>query len=90
MLISSAFGLENVHRPIRNRNSWCGLQPLKQEVIDPVNALINAVSTKAVVEERKAWLDCDWRLRGIVQFAKFVHWLIIFGFSENLFFLIRI
>jgi hypothetical protein len=90
MLISNAFVLENVHRPVRNRDLWRGLQPLRPFVVDRDKALINAVSMRAAAEKRKGSLDCDWRLRGIVQVAKFVHWLIIFGISENLFFLIRI
>jgi hypothetical protein len=53
MLISSAFGLENVHRPVRNRNLWCELQPLKPLVIDLDKALVNTVSMKAVAAERK-------------------------------------
>jgi hypothetical protein len=53
MLISSAFGFEYVHRPVRNRNSWRGLQPLKGSVIDRDKALVNTVSIKAVAEERK-------------------------------------
>jgi len=53
MLISSALGLENVHRPVRNRNFWRGLQSLRQEVIDRDMALVNAVSMKTVAGERK-------------------------------------
>ena len=54
MLMSmSAFGLENVYRPVRNRNSWRGLQPLKGSVVDRDKALVNAVTMKAVAEERK-------------------------------------
>jgi hypothetical protein len=53
MLIASAFVLENVHRPVRNRNFWHGLQLLRQLVIDYDKALVNAVSMKAVAEERK-------------------------------------
>lgn len=53
MLISSAFGLENVHRPVRNRNLRRGLQPLKPLVIDRDKALVNTVSMKAVAAERK-------------------------------------
>jgi hypothetical protein len=54
MLISSAFGLENVHRPVRNRNLWCELQPLKPLVIDRDKALVNTVSMEAVAAERKS------------------------------------
>jgi len=57
MLISAAFGLENVHRPVRNWNLWRGLQPLKPLVIDRNKALVNTVSTKAVAAEQKGWLD---------------------------------
>jgi hypothetical protein len=57
MLISSVFGLENVHRPVRNRNFWCVLQPLKPWVIDRDKALVNTVSMKAVAAERKGSLD---------------------------------
>jgi hypothetical protein len=53
MLISSAFGLEHVHRPVRNRNLWRGLQPLNPLVIDCDKTLVNTVSIKAVAEERK-------------------------------------
>jgi len=53
MLISSAFGFENVHRPVRNRNLWRGLQPLRPLVIDRDKALVNAVSMKAVAAEQK-------------------------------------
>jgi hypothetical protein len=53
MLISSTFGLENVHRPIRNRNLGRGLQPLKPLVIDRDKALVNTVSMKAVAAEQK-------------------------------------
>ena len=53
MLISNAFGFENVHRPVRNRNSWRGLQPLKGSEIDRDKALVNTVSIKAVAEKRK-------------------------------------
>jgi hypothetical protein len=49
----AAFVLDNVHRPDRNRNLWCQLQPLKPLVIDRDKALVNAVSMKAVAEERK-------------------------------------
>jgi len=51
MLSTRAFGLENVHRPVRNRSLWCGLQPLKPLVIDRDKALVNTVSMKAVAEE---------------------------------------
>jgi hypothetical protein len=57
MLISSTFGLENVHRPIRNRNLWRGLQPLRAFVIDRDKALVNTISMKAVAAERKDQLD---------------------------------
>jgi hypothetical protein len=53
MLISSAFVLDGVHRPVRNRNLWCGLQPLKPLVIDRDKALVNTVSMKAVAAEQK-------------------------------------
>ena len=53
MLISNAFGFENVHRPVRNRNLWRGLQPLKPFVIDRDKALVNTVSMEAVAAERK-------------------------------------
>ena len=53
MLIPSAFSLENVHRPVRNRNLWRELQPLKPLVIDRDKALVNTVSMKAVAEELK-------------------------------------
>jgi hypothetical protein len=53
MFISSAFGLESVHRPVRNRNLRPGLQPLKPLVIDRDRALVNTVSMKAVAAERK-------------------------------------
>ena len=85
-----AFGLENVHRPVRNRNLWRGLQPLKPLVIDRDKALVNTVSMKVIAEERKGYLGKDRRLGGLVEVVNFVHWLIIFGFGENLFFLIRI
>jgi hypothetical protein len=54
MLISSAFGLENVHRLVRDQNLWRGLQPLKPLVIDRDKALVNTVSMKAVAAEGKA------------------------------------
>jgi len=53
ILISNDFGLENVHRPVRNRNLWRGLQPLKPLVIDRDKALVNTVSMKAVAAEQK-------------------------------------
>jgi hypothetical protein len=53
MLISSAFGFENVHLPVHNRNSGRGVHPLKWSVIDHDKALVNADSIKAVAEERK-------------------------------------
>ena len=53
MLISNAFVLENVHRPVRNRDLWRGLQPLKPLVIDRDKALVNTVSMKAVAAEQK-------------------------------------
>jgi hypothetical protein len=53
MLISSALGLENVHRPVRNRNLWRGLQPLKPLAIDRDKALVNTVSMKAIAAEQK-------------------------------------
>ena len=53
MLSTRAFGLENVHRPVRNRNLWRGLQPLKPFVIDRDKALVNTVSMEAVAAERK-------------------------------------
>ena len=53
MLISSALGVEDVHRPVRNRNLWRGLQPLKPLVIDRDKTLVNTVSMKAVAAERK-------------------------------------
>jgi len=53
ILISNAFGLENVHRPVHNRNLWRGLQPLKPLVIDRDKALVNTVSMKAVAAEQK-------------------------------------
>jgi len=57
ILISNAFGLENVHRPVRNRNLWRGLQPLKPLVIDRDKALVNTVSMKAVAAEQNGELD---------------------------------
>ena len=57
MLISSAFGLENVHRPVHDQNLWRGLQPLKPLAIDRDKALVNTVSMKAVAAERKGSLD---------------------------------
>ena len=90
MLISSAFGLENVHRPVRNRNLSRGLQPLKPLVIDRNKALVNTVSTKAVAAEQKGWLDEDWRLRDLVQVVGFIRWLVFVGFGKNLLFLARI
>jgi hypothetical protein len=66
MLISNAFGLDNVHRPVRNRDLWRGLQPLRPFVVDRDKALINAVSMRVVAEKRKGSLDYDWRSRGIV------------------------
>jgi hypothetical protein len=53
MLSTRAFGRENVHRPVRNRNLWRGLQPLKPFVIDRDKAPVNTVSIKAVAAERK-------------------------------------
>jgi hypothetical protein len=53
MLISSAFGLENVHQPVHEQNLWRGLQPLDPLVIDRDKALVNTVSIKAVAAERK-------------------------------------
>jgi hypothetical protein len=53
MLISSALGVEDVHRPVRNRNLWRGLQPLKPLVIDRDKTLVNTVSMKAVAANRK-------------------------------------
>ena len=53
MLNSSAFGLESVHLPVRNRSLWRGLQPLKPLVIDRDKALVNPVSMKAVAAEWK-------------------------------------
>ena len=53
MLISSAFGLENVHQPVHEQNLWRGLQPLKPFVIDRDKALVNTVSMEAVAAERK-------------------------------------
>ena len=57
MLISSAFGLENVHQPVHEQNLWRGLQPLDPLVIDRDKALVNTVSMKAVAAERKGSLD---------------------------------
>jgi hypothetical protein len=53
MLISSAFCLEYVHRLVRNRNLWRGLQTLKPLVIDLDKALVNTASMKAVAADRK-------------------------------------
>jgi hypothetical protein len=53
MLISIAFGLENVHRPVHDQHLWRGLQPLKPLVIDRDKALVNTVSMKAVAAEQK-------------------------------------
>jgi hypothetical protein len=66
MLISDAFVLDNVHRSDRNWDLWRGLQPLRAFVIDRDKALVNAVSMRAVADEREGSLDYDWRLRGIV------------------------
>jgi hypothetical protein len=90
MLISSAVGLENVHRPVRKRNLWRELQHLKPLAIDRNKALVNTVSMKAIAEERKGYLGKDWRLGGLVEVVDFVHWLIIDGLGKSLLFLVRI
>jgi hypothetical protein len=57
MLVLSAFGIENVHRTVRNRNLWRGLQTFRPLAVDHDKDLVNTVSMKAVATERKGWLD---------------------------------
>jgi hypothetical protein len=57
MLISSDFFLDNVHRPVRNRDFWRGLQPLRPLAIDRDKALANAVLMKSVAAGQKGQSD---------------------------------
>lgn len=66
MLISITFALDNVHRPVRDRDLWCGLRPLRAFVIDRDKALVNAVSMRVVAEKREGSPDYDRRSGGIV------------------------
>ena len=89
MLISNSFGLENLYRPLRNRNSWRVIRPLRQQVIDCDKALVNTVSMKAVAEERQGERDSSSRLGGFIQVFGLTRWLII-GLGKNLVFLVSI